>query len=134
MQTKHKGFTLIELLVVIAIIGILAGVISVALNGAIDAGKNVRRKGDIDGLRKALLQYHALRGAYPTETAECDVGDGCAVLLAKLVPEYLPSLPVGPNSGEYYTYISTDGTDFTVRATLSDSTIYSYTGSTGFGN
>jgi general secretion pathway protein G len=134
INANRKGFTLIELLVVIAIIGILSGLIGVALNGATDSARDVRRKGDVDGLRKALLEYSALNGHYPVETAECDVARDCTVLLATLVPEYLAALPTDPEAGKYYAYISATGADFTITAVLSDETNLTYTGSTGYGN
>ena len=51
---KRKGFTLIELLVVIAIIGILAGFAIASFTSAQAKGRDSRRKGDLDALKKAL--------------------------------------------------------------------------------
>jgi prepilin-type N-terminal cleavage/methylation domain-containing protein len=128
---NKKAFTLIELLVVIAIIGILSGVIIVSMNGATNAATDAVRKNDISSLRKALLSYQILNGSYPTAT--CTDVNNCAALSSALVPDYIGAIPNDPNSSSSYSYTSDDGTDFTVSATLSNATGYSYTASTGFG-
>jgi len=75
---SKKGFTLIELLVVIAIVGILLGLIVISMGGAVDAGKDVRRKADIDSMRKALLTYKTLNGSYPVQLTQCNIVDTSA--------------------------------------------------------
>jgi len=127
----NKGFTLIELLVVIAIIGILSGFLILSMNGAINSANDAKRKSDINAMRKSLLVYKTLSGSYPIAT--CRVDSACTNLQNALVPTYIAALPSDPNTGAAYSYTSTDGTDFTVGATLSNSTGYSYTASTGQG-
>lgn len=127
----NKGFTLIELLVVISIIGILSGFLILSMNGAINSANDAKRKSDINTIRKSLLVYKTLNGSYPVAT--CRVDSACTNLQNALVPTYLAALPSDPNTGSAYSYTSTDGTDFTVGATLSNSTGYSYTASTGQG-
>ena len=132
---NKRAFTLIELLVVIAIIGILSGIVIVQMNGAINATNDAKRKSNIDVLRKALIYYKTQNttGLYPIEATQCTIGGGttpCSIL-ASALSSTLSNLPTDPVSG-YYTYISTDGTDFTVSSTLSNLTNYSYIASIGF--
>ena len=132
---SKRSFTLIELLVVIAIIGILSGLIVISMNGAINSANDAKRKSNIDEIRKAVLMYNASNGSYPIQATQCNVGDssasGCSTLDSALIPAYFTTVPTDP-SGSYYTYQSANGTDFSLNATLSNSTSYTYTASTGF--
>lgn len=66
MKTARKwGFTLIELLVVIAIIGILAGLVSVALPRALERAKIADVEADFNAIRTALTQYYTENESYP---------------------------------------------------------------------
>lgn len=133
---KKIGFTLIELLVVIAIMGIFSGVILITMSGATNFANDAKRKANLDSIKKALLMYGANNGAYPIDGAvtPCEIGNdaSCTVLDPILKNGYFGTIPTDP-IGTYYTYQSTDGTDFTIGATLSDNSIYSYTASTGTG-
>jgi len=136
MHKNKLAFTLIELLVVIAIIGVLSGLVVVLMSGAKDAGYDAKRKAHISTLRKAIIMYNVDHGGvYPIQSTQCTIGGGttpCSTLASALVPTYLASLPTDPISG-YYTYQTpADGSDFTIGATLFDSTIFSYTYSTGY--
>jgi len=62
----QSGFTLLEMVLVISIIVILLGVAIKQMGGAVDFGKEVRVKGDIQCVSTALRMYNAQNGFYPT--------------------------------------------------------------------
>ncbi len=64
---KNSGFTLVELLVVIAVVGVLAGIVAVALNPAsfFARGRDSRRLSDLTTIQSALEQYYAQNNSYP---------------------------------------------------------------------
>lgn len=130
-----KAFTLIELLVVIGIIGILSGIIFITIDSTKSVAIDSAKKTDMNSLRKILLAYKTLSGSFPIQTIECNVGDagssGCLVLNTALSPDYINKIPVDP-SGEYYKYISTNGTSYTLSTTLSDGEEYTYSPSSGY--
>jgi len=133
-KLTKQAFTLIELLVVIAIVGILSGLIMISMNGSFTLANDAKRKASINTLKKALMYYGVSNGkTYPIQNTLCDIGpvgitNRCTTLATALA-ESLPVLPVDPVSG-YYTYIS-DGTNFTLSATLSNSDSYSVTATSG---
>ena len=98
-----NGFTLIELLVVISIIGILIGISLVALAGARAAGRDTRRKGDLEQIRSALEIYRADCGAYPT-SASLNFGAGALTGTCPTVNTYMALIPNDPltPTGRYY--------------------------------
>lgn len=61
------GFTLIELLIVIAVVGILAGIVMVAIDPASKMGqaRDSQRKQDVALLAKALEEYYVFNQVYP---------------------------------------------------------------------
>jgi general secretion pathway protein G len=137
MNSKSKhfkyGFTLIELLVVIAIVGILSGFVFVSLSSAINASKDAKRKADISSIQKALMMYSAAGGSYPV-LASCTVGaTGCIGDPANnVLSNYLATMPTDPDSTKYYTYISSDGTNFSIQAILNSGAAYSYSTANGW--
>jgi prepilin-type N-terminal cleavage/methylation domain-containing protein len=64
-RRASRGFTLTEMLVVIAIIGVLASLITVAGMRALDTGKQVAIKSELDQLDSALKDFKNKYGAYP---------------------------------------------------------------------
>jgi prepilin-type N-terminal cleavage/methylation domain-containing protein len=118
MDTKSKAFTLIELLVVITIVGILAGFITVQMNGAISTANDAKKKTNLDSIKKALVMYNVENGErYPVETG-CTIGS-CTNFDSKM-QSYLPSSIDGS-----YTYES-NGTNCTLSTILSSGYSYQY--------
>jgi prepilin-type N-terminal cleavage/methylation domain-containing protein len=118
---KNKGFTLIEILAAVAIVGILSSFVVIQMNGAANATKDTKRKADIDLIKNAIISYRSENfSTTPAET--CNLED-CTTLPTAL-SAFIATLPTDPD-GQSYVY-SSDGTDCTLYATLSDGTIYRY--------
>ena len=61
----QAGFTLVELLVVISIIGLLAGLMSVAIPRAMESGKKAKAKGELTAIVAAVKAYKQEYGRWP---------------------------------------------------------------------
>ena len=62
---NRKGFTIVELLVVIAIIAILAGAITMGVNGMFYKSRLGRAKAIRNMLQSGLETYYARKGEWP---------------------------------------------------------------------
>ena len=129
-----KGFTLIEVLVVIVIVGILSSFLIISISNVITLADDAKIKNDINSLQKVLLSYKTLYGLAPQESDECEIGNNCTVLQGDLIPNYYSSVNSMPRdpAGAYYKYQSTNGSDFTLKGTLSTNYTYQYNYSSGF--
>jgi prepilin-type N-terminal cleavage/methylation domain-containing protein len=141
-QLSSDGFTLIELLIVIAIVGILAGVIILALNNARIEGRDAKRAGDMKQMLNAMEQYHITHNVYPTGTASMEtVSGGNGIVLndpgavdgteEPFIPNYVPLMPESPSPADgncvdgsgrghnnYWYDVADDGSNFTVTFCL----------------
>jgi type II secretion system protein G len=103
----QKGFTLIELLVVIAIIGILAGILFVAIDPAAQTNKakDVKRNSEISKMQKALEFVKLDNGKYPVSLWVCSYDAAWEIgELGIKLQNYLPTLPVDPTNESVVSY------------------------------
>ncbi len=63
---KQQGFTLIEIMVVVVIMGILAGLVGVAVFGNVDKAKVQSVKSDLRVISQALDLYRLDNNRYPS--------------------------------------------------------------------
>lgn len=125
----RKGFTLIEILIVVAIIAILASIVIVGLGPAQQSGRDARRLSDLTSIQNGLELYYQKCGYYPG--AAVPSGSSCTGWTATdfaglsgangaLTDSDLGinSVPDDPTGGKHYEYASTDGSSYTLEATL----------------
>jgi prepilin-type N-terminal cleavage/methylation domain-containing protein len=114
---RQSGFSILELLIVLAIVGILASVAIYALGVSRATSRDSKRVSDVSVLRSSLSQYWLQMARYPvSDGVDLGVPGGPAVGLTTegFVGQQgggsviLPSLPIGPSSGEYYVYKGTN--------------------------
>jgi len=103
---KQGGFTLIEILVVIGIIAILATIVLIAINPALQFRKanDTQRTSNINAILNAVGQFIAdNKGKLPTgidtdvATKET-ISNTDADICSQLSPKYISSLPVDPDA------------------------------------
>lgn len=122
-QVKTRGFTLLEILLVVAAIGILAGIVIVALNPSKQLGdtRNAERRSDVTTITNAVYQYAidnngnlpsaldsvagssqvlgtAGSGLDSTCTATTTLAAGVD-FTSDLVPTYIVGIPLDPTTG-----------------------------------
>ncbi len=125
---SSQAFTLIELLVVIAIIGILAGIIIVAMGSAQGSANDARRKADLNQLAKAVMIYKVNNPETLLPTTPCTIGGGTTPCDSAIFGT--ANVLKDPN-GSFYSFSSSDGNDYMLLSTLSTGDYYSFDSSTG---
>ncbi|MEI8103719.1 MAG: type II secretion system protein [Candidatus Moraniibacteriota bacterium] len=105
-----KGFTLLEILLVVAAIGILAGIVIVAINPnkQLGATRDAQRQSNVNTILNAVYQYAIdNNGTIPasittTSTAICKTGGTCTGLVDLGVltasEKYITAIPADPTS------------------------------------
>jgi prepilin-type N-terminal cleavage/methylation domain-containing protein len=137
-QRRPRGFTLIELLLVMAILGVLAGVVLVAINPSrqLALARNRERHNDIKSILDGIYQYQIdtnnLPAGIPTVTARdickdtaasCNNGVNLSVLTQNGV--YLVRIPADPQAsltgtGTNYSILTDTDRRITITAPLAE--------------
>ncbi len=126
IQLRKPGFTLIEILLVVAAIGILAGIVILAINPNKQLGetRNAQRRADVTTIINAVYQYSIdNNGTIPasitaTQTEICKTGATCTGLIDLSVlsdnEKYLTSFPFDPTGA------STNGAGYEIKKTANN--------------
>lgn len=137
IKISQKGFTLLEILLVVAAIGVLAGIVILAINPGKQLGdtRNASRRVDVNTILNAVYQYSLdNNGNFPAEIdaitassqvlgtdVNCDTTctatttiAACINLGTTLTPTYLVDIPRDPRTGsstnsDYYINKRADG-------------------------
>lgn len=94
-RRDSRGFTLIELLLSLLIVALLASLVTPVVVGSIHRARESALKEDLYAMRKAIDDYYADAGTYPTELDE---------LVTK---RYLRRVPVDPITEKRDTWVFT---------------------------
>jgi prepilin-type N-terminal cleavage/methylation domain-containing protein len=112
-RPSQTGFTLVELLVVISIIGMLAGLMSVAIPRAMEGGKKAKAKGELSSIVTAVKAYKQEYGRWPgstTNTGDTTFQDANSKSLLSALSGTNNALVENPKSVRFLEGASTDGT------------------------
>jgi len=104
---------LVELLVVISIIGMLAGLMSVAIPRAIESGKKAKAKGELTAIVAAVKAYKQEYGRWPgsiTATSDTTFEDANSKSLLSAVGGAINASVENPKAVRFLEGASTDGT------------------------
>ncbi len=88
---NHSGFSLIELVIVVGIIAALVGIALPYYGDYVNESKHAVMRANLNTFEKALMDYRADKGYYPSAA---DINT-----LVSGMPQYLAEFPVDPTSG-----------------------------------
>ena len=112
-RSNQTGFTLVELLVVISIIGMLAGLMSVAIPKAMEGGKKAKAKGELNAIVSAVKAYKQEYGRLPgsvTATSDTTFEDANSKSLLSALGGAINASVENPKAVRFLEGASTDGT------------------------
>ena len=132
-HARRQGFTLLEILLAVALLGILAGIVILALNPGKQLAntRNAQRRVDVNTILNAVYQYAIdTNGTVPTTitttaTEICKTGGACTGLIDLTAlttnEKYLTAIPKDPNgtcnaNGVCYTILKSANGRVTVSA------------------
>jgi general secretion pathway protein G len=70
IATGKRGFTLLEMLLVLVLVSLLASLALPVVSGGLQRARESTLKNDLHTLRKAIDDYYADTGSYPSELEE----------------------------------------------------------------
>jgi len=111
-RSRQTGFTLVELLVVISIVGLLAGVMTVAIPKAMESGKKAKAKGELNAIVAAVKAYKQEYGRWPgsaTATGDTSFQGANSKSLLSALGGTNTTLVANPKSVRLLEGASTDG-------------------------
>ena len=111
-MNNQRGFTLVELMITIVIVGVLATVAIPLYQANVKRAKGSESDASMGSIRTALRVYYAENSAYPIRAGYGPVHtltDSIDIDSLDMVGKYFPATA--------YTYVSTDGVTYTLRAT-----------------
>lgn len=109
-RTHQRGMTLIEIMVVLVIIGMISGIVGVAVFGVLDGAKVKATKVQMSIIGDALAQYRLISGKYPPTSTGLTVltqsGNGRRALMESIPKDgwdndYVYIFPGTHNSGGF---------------------------------
>ena len=98
MRGRVNGFTLIELLIVMVLLVLLASISLAVYGNSVTRGREAALAEDLFQMRKAIDEYYADKGKYPTD------------LQTLVTDKYLRSIPPDPftNSAESWQQVPSE--------------------------
>jgi len=111
-RSRQTGFTLVELLVVISIVGLLAGLMSVAIPKAMEGGKKAKAKGELNSIVAAVKAYKQEYGRWPgsaTATSDTTFQDANSRSLLSALGGAINASVENPKAVRFLEGASTDG-------------------------